>query len=80
MGRVKVGGKEVEKKNVKEGDIGHEVREWNGKEKGNEREWRRREWHHEKNYPSYLTLPFLDYENLIFTFYHHQENNHVHHH
>ena len=30
---------------MKEGDIGHEVREWNGKEKGNEREWRRREWH-----------------------------------
>ena len=33
MGRVKVGGKEVEKKNVKEGDIGYEVREWKGKEK-----------------------------------------------
>ena len=65
---------------MKEGDIGHEVREWNGKEKGNEREWRRREWHHEKNYPSYLILPFLDYENLISTFYHYQENNHIHHH
>ena len=36
MGRVKVGGKEVEKKNVREGDIGYEVREWNGKEKKRE--------------------------------------------
>ena len=72
---------------MKEGDIGHEVREWNGKERETkengeeeEREWRRREWRHEKNYPSCLILPFLDYENLISTFYHYQENNHVHHH
>ena len=33
MGRVKVGGKEVEKKNVREGDIGYEVREWKGRGK-----------------------------------------------
>ena len=36
MGRVKVGGKEVEKKNVKEGDIGYEVRKRKGRKKKRE--------------------------------------------